>query len=288
MGLLEYIFDGRYENMINQRVLLNKALVIGVLVLFTGVALIPPINANISKDYVDLTTEFYGLGRKHNVQLTSDEAEELDVFFDNIRVRLDNAESEDETIQIFNEGIKELERYGLLGDMSVKQVQRLIIGRYQKPRLNPLSLDENENSNCLIMGKTDHTWVDALPVRTIIALLRLLTPIINKHLLPFLTVFLFISIAITHVADDIRPLFLDAHIGWYTNGGEGWVWTKGDNDIVSWNGTLLGQIETEIWNLTGIVGFMGIKIRIRTKPFSPSREIFLGYARHVKIYYKEE
>lgn len=274
--------------MINQGVLLNKTLVIGILVLFTGIAFIPPINANISKDYVDINTELYGLGRRHNVQLTSDEAEEFDVFFDTLRVRLDNAESEDETIKIFNEGIKELKRYGLLGDMSVKQFQRLIMERYQKPSLNSLSLDENENRNCLIMGKTDHTWVDALPARTIIALLRLLTPVINKNLLPFLTVFLFFSIAITHIADDIRPLFLDAHIGWYTNGGEGWVWTKGDNDIVSWNGTILGQIETEIWNLTGIVGFMGIKIRIRTKPFSSSEEFFLGFARYVNIYYKEE
>jgi len=202
-----------------------------------------------------------------------------------IEEMLKAAESEDETIKIFNEGIKELGRYGLLGDMSVKQVQRLIIGRYQKSIAKPVSLDENENRNCLIMGKTDHTWVDALPARTIIALLRLLTPVINKNLLPFLTVFLFFSIAITHIADDIRPLFLDAHIGWYTNGGEGWVWTKGDNDIVSWNGTLLGQIETEIWNLTGIVGFMGIKIRLRTVP---SQVFFLGYARYVKIDYKEE
>ncbi|UCD13961.1 MAG: hypothetical protein JSW60_00660 [Thermoplasmatales archaeon] len=266
-------------------VLLNKTLVIGVLVLFTSVALIPPINANISKEYVDLTTEFYGLGRKHNIQLTPDEAEELDVFFDTIRVRLDNAESEDETIQIFNEGIKKLERYGLLVDMSVKQVQRLIIGRYQKSRLNPISLDENENRNCLIMGKTTHLWVQALPLRTLITLLRLLGPIINKNFLPFLTVFLLFSVLITDIVDEIRPLFLDAHIGWYTNGGEGWVWTKGVNDIVSWNGTLLGQIETEMWNLTGIVGFMGIKIRIRT---TPSQEFFLGYARHVKIDYKEE
>ena len=117
--------------MIKNPGLFNKMLVIGVLVLFTSVALIPSINANISKEYVDLTTEFYGLGRKHNIQLTFDEAEELDDYFDSICVRLNNAESEDETIQIFNEGIKKLERYGLLGDMSVKQVQRLIIGRYQ-------------------------------------------------------------------------------------------------------------------------------------------------------------
>jgi len=272
----------------NKRILLNKALVIGILVLFTSVAFIPPINANISKEYVDLTTEFYGLSRKHNVQLSSDEAEELDVFFDNIRVRLDNAESEDETIQIFNEGIKELGRYGLLGDMSVKQVQRLIIGRYLKPSLNPLSLDENENRNCLIMGKTDHTWIHALPVRISITLLRALGPFMDNHLLPFLTVFLMFSCAITDISDEIRPLFLNANIGWYTNGGEGRVWTKGVNDTVSWNGTLLGHIETIMWNLTGIVGFTGIKIRLRTKPFSSSEEFFLGYARYVKIDYKEE
>jgi hypothetical protein len=269
----------------NYPVLFNKTLVIGVLVLFTSIALIPPINANISEEYVDLITEFYGLDTKHNIQLTSDEAEELDVFFDTISVRLDNAESEDETIQIFNEVIKKLERYGLLGDMSVKQVQRLIIGRYQKSKLNPLSLDENENRNCLIMGKTTHTWINGIPVRTLIILLRSLIPLMDKFILPFLTISLMFSTMITDIVDEIRPLFLDANIGWYTNGGEGWVWTKGDNDIVSWNGTLLGHIETVMWNLTGIVGFIGIKIRMRT---IPSKAFFLGYARYVKIEYKEE
>ena len=269
--------------MINQRVLLNKASVIGVLVLFTGIAFIPPINANISKEYFDINTEFYGLGRKHNIQLTSDKAEELDVFFDTLRVRLDNAESEDETIQIFNEGIRELDRYGLLGDMSVKQVQRLIIGRYPKSRLNPLSLDENENRNCLIMGGTTSTRIYGILPRFLAFLFRILHELDG----PLWTI-IFIFFGVTNFFSLHRRAFLDGFIALHQFGSDGWVWTKGVNDLVSWNGTLVGQIQTlllpsdDMWAVTG---FKGIFFYDR---YSTQLYRYIGFARHVKIDYKEE
>jgi hypothetical protein len=110
---------------------MRKLLVVGVIILFLGLACAPSINANISKEseLVEITTEICGLnGGKHTVQLTKEEAEEVDRLFDSIRERLNATESREEAVEVFNEVVMELDKYGLIGGLSVNQAQKLLTG----------------------------------------------------------------------------------------------------------------------------------------------------------------
>jgi hypothetical protein len=117
---------------------MKKLLIVGVIVLFLGLACAPSINANVSRDneLVEITTEICGLGGgKHTVQLTQKEAEEVDRLFETIRQRLNATESREEAEEIFKEAVVELDKYGLLGGLSLKQAQRLVMGK-QNYRVN--------------------------------------------------------------------------------------------------------------------------------------------------------
>jgi hypothetical protein len=147
--------------------------VVGVIVLFLGVAIAPSINANLSKasidsELVEITTEICGLnGGKHTVSLSKEDAEEVDRLFNSIKERLDNVVTREDTVEIFNEAVVELDKYGLLGGLSVKQAQRLVTGGYQNRRVmkaleklysrNQELYDNNSNLLCLVAGRTTYT-----------------------------------------------------------------------------------------------------------------------------------
>ena len=149
--------------------LIKKALVVAVILLFIGVAFAPSINANVSKasiesEMVEITTEVCGLnGGKHTVQLTKAEAEEVENLIDDIERRLDEVETREETVEIFNDVIIELDKYGLLGGLSVKQAQRLVTGRnikfvenkiFRQLLENNLAFDKKYNFLCLTAGSS--------------------------------------------------------------------------------------------------------------------------------------
>ena len=117
---------------------MRKVLVLGIIVLFLGVLIAPTIYANnLTKDNLtEVKINLPGLRKKHTVQLTQQESGEINVLFESIKNRLDNSKSIKETNQIYNDAIVELDRYGLLGDFSIKQVQKLVTGGYQKQRYN--------------------------------------------------------------------------------------------------------------------------------------------------------
>jgi len=82
--------------------LLCKGIAVVVILLFIGLAFAPSINADVSKEeLVEVTTEFCGLGKKHTVKLTQEEVDELDQLFDDIKERLDNIETREETCLLY-------------------------------------------------------------------------------------------------------------------------------------------------------------------------------------------
>jgi len=195
----------------------KKILATSIVILFIGLALAPSIHANTNKEalggeLVEITTEVCGInGQKHTVQLTQQEADELDALFDSIKARLDNTESRDEAVEIFNEAIVELDKYGLLGGLSVKQAQKLVTGPYQNPRAMDIldkldnrylkTLDENENRFCLIAGKTD--------VTTIVGIFKLIgTSIAFLYIVFFITLALPLWI-LMGILEDQYPLIYD-------------------------------------------------------------------------------
>jgi len=146
---------------------MKKYPAVAVVVLFVGIAIAPSINANVSKEaLVEFTTEVCGLnGGKQTVKLTQEEAVEVEALFDSIREKLDTTKSRDEAEEIFKEAVIELDKYDLLGGLSVKQAQKLVTGKYQDSKIikilesinikNRGIFDIKSNFLCLTLGMTD-------------------------------------------------------------------------------------------------------------------------------------
>ena len=122
-----------------------KTIVCAVIFILVSVSVVPSIYAdttpNIDVDeYVEFTTEICGLSgyEPNTIKLTQEEADEVRRLLDTIDANLDNADTTDEAIQIFNNAIVELDKYGLLGDLSVDEAQRLITGKIKNPIFNDL------------------------------------------------------------------------------------------------------------------------------------------------------
>ena len=70
------------------------------------------------------------------------------MIFDDIKERLSNVASYDEAFIIFNDAVVALDKYGLLGGLSVKLAQRLVTGNIIEKNIK--GLDEFDNAFCLV------------------------------------------------------------------------------------------------------------------------------------------
>ena len=248
----------------------NKILTIGIIFLFIGLALAPSINANITKDsdLVEITTEAYSINgvTPNTVLLSKEDAEEVEQLFDSIKEKLDKVETRGDTEQIFKEAVVELDKYGLLGGLSVKQAQRLVTIRYQHPfyyrvfnRIHKriiIMLDENENLLCQIAGKTIETVTGGIPFFPV----KLLSDI------------------------DYGKVVFNPGIMYFP--ASGWIFTDGLNGIITWNNSFYGQYgsvgtiwpDADAWWYRGAIGFTGISIT-----YGFQSHFTLGTALRVKL-----
>ena len=149
---------------------IKNGLVVGVILLFIGVAVQPGIAIvqpeDINKEYIEVTTEIFGIpGQNNTVKLTIEEAEEIEVFYDSIRERLNKTKTREEAEGIFKDAVIELHKFGLLGRLSVKQAHKLVTrghwnSRNMKFLENIYSIPENnsdemDNKFCLLIGNTN-------------------------------------------------------------------------------------------------------------------------------------
>jgi len=148
----------------------KKLISVAVILLFIGLAFAPSINADVGKEeLVEFTTELCGLnGSKQTVKLTQQQADEVEALFNSIREQLNATESREEAEDIFKDAVMELDKYGLLGGLSIKQAQRLVVGDYlnQKSKqyfkdIKSTNLADKNDSNylCLILGSSDLTSI---------------------------------------------------------------------------------------------------------------------------------
>jgi hypothetical protein len=266
----------------------NLILAFGITILFLGLAIQPSVATvqpeSIDVEYFDVTTELIGLGKEHTVQLTQQQMDELDALFESIKLQLDNAETEEETARIYNEVIVELDSYSLLGDCSVKQVQKLITGNFLKTRTKGLKdklYDKNQfmsrNFFCLIAGKTTNTRF--IPM-SLMWLYRLDFLLENFQLLLFFLVFISLG---AFVISDMIPFSLGNGIafGYYSSWSyreypaKGWIHILGLLGYINWEGELYGQIFPDSY--IGVTGFTGIKIE-DTSSSSYNEYFYLGFA----------
>ena len=77
-------------------------------------------------ELVEFDVEFCGLGRKHTVRLTPQEAENVKQLFDDIEQRLSEVETREEAEVIFKEAVVELERHRMFGNLKIDDVTKVI------------------------------------------------------------------------------------------------------------------------------------------------------------------
>jgi hypothetical protein len=122
------------ESKMDKKPLLGKWLAIGIILLFVGVTIAPTINFQVVKastdnDLVEVTTQACGIKgyRDTTVKLTREQVNEIDLLFESINNKLNNATSKEESVRIFQNAIIELDKYGLLPrGMNIEQAQRLV------------------------------------------------------------------------------------------------------------------------------------------------------------------
>ena len=275
--------------------LLNKTMVVVIIILFVGIGIQPAIATvepeNIDVEFYDVTTEFIGLGKKHNTKLTKEEIQELDALFDHINERLNKSTSIGESVEIFKEAINELDSFGLFGDIGVKEIEKFVTSYYQNPKFMKIleevynkekkTLSIEQNLFCLIAGRSTGTafmglWNFGL-FFTISVLFELLFPNFPED---FSFFGFFIGLTFIFLcADIIIPLCVGRQI-WFTPDAYGEILTYGLNGRQYWEGHLEGKIECLFLNGSkGAIGFTGLKIQIITYPHS----YYLGFTPYVKI-----
>ena len=243
--------------------MLRKGLAVAVILLFIGVAFAPSINASALEDeLVEFDVEFCGLGKKHTIKLTQEEADEVELLFDDIQDGLSDVESDDGAMVIFNEAIVVLDEYGLLGDLSVKQAQNFVEKANQYLKLmnklektinkNLLGTANYENRLCFIIGVVKGISLGFIP--------RFLdTYGMVFYTNPIIITILFPLIIFTYFIGHFNPLPFGAEIHVIQG-------TLASIGIDGFDLALLGTDGT-------IYGYTGIKIT-----FTPFRHFLLGFA----------
>ena len=121
--------------------LLYRFLVVGVIILFISVGIQPAIanvqQEDISKDYVNIKIDVCGLPliKSDIIQLPREQALEIEDYLDFVNKRFEQVKSREEAKAILNDIVLELDEYGLLGGLSVRQAQRLVTGNFENSRI---------------------------------------------------------------------------------------------------------------------------------------------------------
>lgn len=214
----------------------KKGLAVSVILLFIGVAFAPSVNANVVEDdLVEFDVEFCGLGKKHTVKLTQEESDEVELLFDEIHQQLENVETREEAEEIFKEAaVVELDKYGLLGGLSIKMAQKLISGLYLNSKVfkslnktykkHASSEDKKENYFCFVIGITNRTVFQGTLSRYMtIIFTQLLYNSDNK----FLNLLFFYSLFPFVAWDIIRPFQIGSQIKYAYPAASGYINTLG-------------------------------------------------------------
>ncbi len=268
---------------------MKKLLEVGVIVLFLGLAFAPSINADISKasvdsELVEITTEVCGInGGKHTVQLTKEEANEVEKLFYTIERRLNEVERREEAVEIFEEAVVELDKYGLLGGLNVKNAQRLVTGFYYtqnfqkkiiKPDKGELNSDEFHNSFCFVSGNniTCTRFTGAFLSKLSMFFASLIPDAPESLLDDFIFLFL---IMFSSLYEQYKPIAISQKVGFGTkrmddtgafvySPAEGNISTYGLEGTKSWAGPFYGSLGMGYWMVydiyLGMRNFFGFKI----------------------------
>jgi len=102
---------------------------------------------SVDDELVEFDVEFCGLERKHTLQLTQQEVDEVNLLFVELQKKLEATESKEERNTIITQAVIELDNYGLLGSVNIEQAQKLVLGEYANDiAIPPFEKVSHENS----------------------------------------------------------------------------------------------------------------------------------------------
>jgi hypothetical protein len=174
----EYMVERRYK----------KGLVVGIIILFLAVSIVPSINANI--DRLPVKNKLVEtMVRIHNsrgiipftLKISEKQSDEIDRIFDNLKISLDTAVTDDEIDEIYDDAVVSLYELGLFSRMTLKEAKQLVNGKSKNQRVAESSSNlgnVDENFNCRVIGWTTNTVMFDLG--------RLLWNIILEEIIRFL------------------------------------------------------------------------------------------------------
>jgi len=277
-----------------QKSIIAKGFVIGIIVLFIGVSVIPNVLAQVDNvsnaEDIVLTSKVYGSNgfKSKIVSVTQDQYNEIETLFDSIQKSIDEKTTTDELIVIFHDAVVTLDKYHLFpNEMGIKQVQKLVINGMQNSNNNKnlknfiqrktLDKDSYDNVLCLTVGRTDETiFVGGPMVMGLIILMRYLS---NNFGMP-----VFYNLAtLLGVLSGFNPLPLlhfvniGDHSGRPIIPANGWLATVGLKGVKTWNDHLYGTFN-DLGPLLGIIGFTGFHL------YNPiGKHFYLGSSLLVKV-----
>ncbi len=294
---------------------MKKILATVVVTLFVSLAFAPSLYADVETIYeqnelVELAVEFYGLDKynSHEVTVTREDADKLDVLFDEVRNELNNATSNLERISIFNDCIVELDKFGLLGENGVDDVERITTDLY-KEQIDGISENAEKNYNCLIVGRTTNTmfFISDLITEFLLYFSLEILPsfleLLNNEIVRYIlgsTISFLILLYYTNIISFMQFGSSITYGGYYQPVDEravityadGWVWTLDKNGIVEFDGGQgkLGTIHRGFLEFVadyyiGARNFFGIRLigrrEIDGKYYAEDK--YIGFASEVSI-----
>ena len=238
---------------------IKKFLAVSIILLFLGVAVAPTINQRVVKastndNLVEVTTQACGIQgyRDSTVTLTREQYQNLEEYFVEFRIRLNQTSTREEAVPLFKEAVMELDKYGLLPKgMSVERVQKLVIGGYQKLSrfLKSINLgyyqtlSDDVNLLCLIAGETSVTYVSKFPLCSFFTIVYHIVQSEYNPLLLFLYLCFYIRNSLPIQLGSVIFLGGSGLFSWCDPGpASGWIHTIGLNGKKSWNGYVYGNL----------------------------------------------
>lgn len=276
------------------------------------------ITASNHSDLHTFTTQLCDTTRQgtlHSVQMTPQQAREIQRLFDNLKNQLSTTDSLYETHRIFNDTIDALARYDLLpNDLNIHHLKRLVTRArpYQKiPRIrtNPHTSvhgtsneGEMQNFFCSVAGNTSNTHVAKLAKQIAHRLYVIMDHYTGNALLVKVATALWVvfneisKITQTMLTQNGTHYGVSMYFGNYhyypypdwLKPAEGWIFTDGINGKQNLTGSFWGQTIAGGWqpqddwymNYTwrGCLGFSGLIIYTGL-----DNAYFIGSALHVHI-----
>jgi len=296
---------------------LKEIFVLGVILLFIGVAVAPSINQSVvtaaqEDELVEVTVQACGIQgyNETTVKLTREQHQNLEEYLVEFRAKLNQTTSREEAVPLFKDAVVELDKYGLLPKgMSVELAQRVVTGGhfYEKciqifGRLfNKNQYNSNSNLFCLVAGETDATVFSRhfyiwLTVGSILSMWKFWNDYTLLGMILFIIVgnFVILSILLQNFINK-NPLALCdvVCIGVYdpfekiTYYASGWLKSFGVLGIKSWDEYIRGNFHALplIYGLIyflyqAIWGFTGLKILLDENSLKQS---YFGFALALSI-----